>query len=116
MPKVTAAQFQKQFGTYSETAQRTPVTITKHGRDSLVVLSASAYERLKSFDTREAYSVFDLPDDIAEALLNATAPEWTAKYDHEMDEAWNSPNPKSAKSFNTATSGNEKTRKVAKTL
>ena len=49
MAKVTSAQLQKQFGTYSEIAQREPVTITNHGRDSLVLLSAAAYARLKSF-------------------------------------------------------------------
>jgi prevent-host-death family protein len=84
MVRVTAAQLQKQFGAYSEQAQREPVTITRHGRDSLVLLSASDYERLKSFDTRESYSVYDLPDDLAEAILNAKAPEWTSKYDDEI--------------------------------
>ena len=86
MVKVSAGELAKQFGTYAEKAQREPVTITKHGRDSLVLISAEAYERLKSFDTREAYSVFDLPDDVAEAILAATAPEWTAMYDHEVEE------------------------------
>jgi len=85
MPRVSAAQFQKQFGAYSEAAQREPVTITKHGRDSLVLMSAEAYERFKAFDTREAYSTDNLPPDLAEAILHATVPEWTAKYDHEMD-------------------------------
>lgn len=86
MVRISSAEMQKQFGVYSETAQREPVTITKHGRDSLVLLSVADYERLKSFDTREAYSVFDLPDDIAEAILNAKAPEWTAKFNDELDE------------------------------
>jgi len=86
MVRVSAAELQKQFGAYSEKAQREPVTITKHGRDSLVLLSAADYERLKSFDTRESYSVYDLPDDIAEAILNAKAPEWTSQFDHELDD------------------------------
>jgi prevent-host-death family protein len=68
MVRVSAAEIQKQFGAYSETAQREPVTITKHGRDSLVLISAEAYERLKSLDTRKAYHVWDLPDDIVEAM------------------------------------------------
>ena len=79
MIKVSAAELQRQFGSYSEKAQREAVTITKHGRDSLVMISAEAYERLKSFDTRESYSVFDLPDDIAEAILNAELPKVSAR-------------------------------------
>jgi prevent-host-death family protein len=86
MARVTAAQLTKQFGAYSETAQREPVTITKHGRDSLVLISVEAYERLKSFDTREAFLVSELPDDIIEALEKAEPPAWTAMYDHELDE------------------------------
>ncbi len=75
MFRVTAAEAQKQFGLYTEKAQREPVTVTKHGRDSVVMLSVADYERLKSFDTRESYSVFDLPDDLAEAILNIELPE-----------------------------------------
>lgn len=85
MIKVTAAEAQKQFGLYTEKAQREPVTVTKHGRDSVVLISSAAYERLKSFDTREAYSVYDLPDDIAEAILK-TADELAVHIDEESDD------------------------------
>jgi len=85
MIRVTAAEAQKQFGLYTERAQREPVTITKHGRDNVVLLSAEAYERLKSFDTRESYSVYDLPDDLAEAILK-TAEEFAVHLDDEPDE------------------------------
>jgi prevent-host-death family protein len=86
MTRVTAAQFQKQFGTYADEAQRTPVTITKHGRDNLVVLSAAAYERLKSFDTRRVYRVEDAPQEFIDAIMKAEPPAWTAMYNHELDE------------------------------
>lgn len=85
MVKATAAEVQKQFGLYTEKAQREPVTITKHGRDSVVMISSEAYERLKSFDTRESYSVYDLPDDIAEAILK-TAEEFGVHLDEEPDD------------------------------
>ncbi len=68
MVRVSAAELQKQFGTYSEKAQREPVTITKHGRDSLVLVSAEAYERLKSFDTRKHYYAWELPDETVQAM------------------------------------------------
>jgi len=75
MVRVSSAEFQKQFGLYTEKAQREPVTVTRHGRDSVVLLSVADYERLRSYDTREAYSVYDLPDDIAEAILGIELPE-----------------------------------------
>lgn len=74
MVRISAAELQRQLGRYSEKVQREPVTVTKHGRDSFVMLSIADYERLKSFDTREAYSVFELPDDIAEAILAIEVP------------------------------------------
>ena len=85
MIKVSAADAQKQFGVYTEKAQREPVTVTKHGRDSVVMISSEAYERLRSFDTRESYSVYDLPDDIAEAILK-TAEEFGVHLDQEPDD------------------------------
>ena len=38
--RVTASEFQMSFGALSDKARRQPVVITKHGRDSLVVMSA----------------------------------------------------------------------------
>src|SRR5436309_2367898 len=45
--KVTASEFQQAFGALSDKARREPVVITKHGRDSLVVMSAEEWARLK---------------------------------------------------------------------
>ena len=42
---ITTADFIRHFGRYHEEAQRGPLTLTKHGRPSLVVMSAEAYER-----------------------------------------------------------------------
>jgi prevent-host-death family protein len=86
MAKVSSAELQRKFGTYSEIAQREPVTITNHGRDSLVLISISDYERLKSFDTRRAYYVHEAPEEFVRALEVAKAPEWTKMYNHEVDE------------------------------
>ena len=47
MVKVTSAQLIKQFGRYHDAALREPVTVTKHGRDSVVMLSADEYYRLR---------------------------------------------------------------------
>ena len=52
MTKVSAAEFQRAFGTLSDKAAKQPVAITKHGRDHLVLLSAEEYARLKRRDRR----------------------------------------------------------------
>lgn len=87
MVRVSAAEFQKQFGAYSEQAQREPVTITKHGRDSLVLLSSETYELMKeAYYGPKAYLVSEAPEEFVKALDMAKAPEWTSIYDHELDE------------------------------
>lgn len=72
--KVTAREFQRAFGALSDKALEQPVTITKKGRDHLVVLSAKEYARLKLRD-REAGLTVDLPDEWAEAVEKAEVPE-----------------------------------------
>jgi len=54
MVTVTAAELQRQFGRYRDLALKEPVSITHHGRETLVVLSADEYRRLKSLDDRQA--------------------------------------------------------------
>lgn len=50
--RVSAAEFQNNFGRYADAARRTPVTVTRYGRDELVVLSVEEYERLRASDRR----------------------------------------------------------------
>ena len=50
MITITAAELQKQFGRYRDAALTEPVSITHHGRDSIVMLSAYEYNRLKALD------------------------------------------------------------------
>jgi prevent-host-death family protein len=52
MTRVTAAEFQRAFGPLSDKAAREPLTITKHGRDHLVLMAADEYARLKRRDRR----------------------------------------------------------------
>ncbi len=47
MITVSSAQFQKQFGQFRDLAQQEPVKVTSHGRDSVVLLSAAEYLKLK---------------------------------------------------------------------
>ena len=83
MVTVSAAEFQKNFGQYRERAQREPVTVTSYGRDSVVVVSAEEYQRLKSID-QKAFAIWDADQDDLDAILNSEPHPDTALYDHEL--------------------------------
>ncbi|MCX7367137.1 MAG: type II toxin-antitoxin system prevent-host-death family antitoxin [Alphaproteobacteria bacterium] len=44
---VTASEFHRSFGALSDRALKEPISITKQGRDHLVLMSAEEYARLK---------------------------------------------------------------------
>lgn len=71
--KVTAAEVSKSFGQFADKALVEPITITKYGRDHLVLLSAEEYARLKRRD-RQVYRAGDVPDEILAGLEAAEAP------------------------------------------
>ncbi|HEX3917037.1 MAG TPA: type II toxin-antitoxin system Phd/YefM family antitoxin [Caulobacteraceae bacterium] len=71
--RVTASEFQNAFGMLSDRARREPVVITKHGRDSLVVIPVEEWERLKRRDRRVGLTA-DAPDAWIEAVRTAPAP------------------------------------------
>lgn len=83
MVTITAAELQKQFGRYREKAIKEPVSITHHGRESLVMLSADEYKRLKALDDRQALYPWELPADLAEALDSVEIPAEAAQFNHE---------------------------------
>lgn len=85
-PRVSSSEFLKSYGALSRRAQREPVTITNHGQDSLVLISAEEFKRLKSLDTRRAYHPWELPEELKQALEEAEPPAWTAQFDHELDD------------------------------
>ena len=59
--------------------------MTHRGRESLVVLSAGEFRRLKALDARQALYAWELPEDLAEALDESQPPAFTAQFDHELD-------------------------------
>lgn len=81
--KVTASEFQQAFGTLSDKARHEPVVITKHGRDSLVVMSAEEWARLKRRD-RQVGLTAELPEEWVEAVRNAKVPDEFAYLDAEL--------------------------------
>lgn len=82
--KATAAEVGKSFGQFADKALVEPVTITKYGRDHLVLLSADEYARLKRRD-RRVYRAHEVPEDIAAAIEAAEAPSDAAAFNREYD-------------------------------
>ena len=81
--KVTASEFQQSFGSLSDKARHEPVIITKHGRDSLVVMAAEEWERLKRRDRRVGLAA-ELPEEWVEAVRSAKVPEEFGHLDAEL--------------------------------
>jgi PHD/YefM family antitoxin component YafN of YafNO toxin-antitoxin module len=50
MRSVSAVAFQRNFGRYQDEALKQPLSITRNGRERLVVLAAEEYQRLKRRD------------------------------------------------------------------
>lgn len=84
--KVSAAVYQRAFGRYSDLALQEPVSITNHGRELLVLLSATEYRRLKQLDRldRRALRPWQMSAETIQALLAAEPPAEAARYDHEV--------------------------------
>jgi prevent-host-death family protein len=77
MMKVTSAEFQQNIGRFQDAAQQGPVTVTKHGRNHTVLVSASFFEML--LNGRVARKVEDLDDDTLKAISAARVPP---EHDH----------------------------------
>jgi PHD/YefM family antitoxin component YafN of YafNO toxin-antitoxin module len=81
--KVSTADFIKNYGKLADQALGEPVTITKNGRDRLVLLSAQEYDRLKRRD-RRVIRAEDLTDAEIEAIEKAEVPAEYAYLDEEL--------------------------------
>ena len=74
--QVSAAEFQKDPGTYRDMAKVTPVAITENGREQAVLLSAEEYHRLKRRD-REVLGLGDFTaEEIAEIEASTVDPKY----------------------------------------
>lgn len=76
--RVTTAEFIKNYGTLADRALAEPLTITKNGRDRLVLVSAAEYDRLRSRD-RRAIRAGELTGDEIALIAEAEMP---AGYEH----------------------------------
>jgi len=83
MSVVTSAEFQRKLGLYQDKALAEPVTITKNGRERLVLLSVEEYQRLKRRD-RRVFLTSELPEEWIEAVSKAKVPDEHAHLDAEL--------------------------------
>ncbi len=81
--RVTTAEFIKQYGRLADQALSEPVTITKNGRDRLVVISAGEYDRLMRRD-RRAIRATELTDAELALIAKAEVPAEYAYLDEEL--------------------------------
>lgn len=85
--RVSSAEFLKSYGALTDKALSEPVTITRNGRDRLVVLSVEEYERLKQRD-RRVRRIEELTDAEMDAIAKADVPGEYAHLDDELKD-WN---------------------------
>jgi prevent-host-death family protein len=87
MTRVSTADFIKNYGTLADKALREPVTITKNGKDRLVLVSAEEFEHMRR-SYRRVVRIEEWTDEEI-ALLDKTidAIEPNAELDKEL-EGW----------------------------
>jgi PHD/YefM family antitoxin component YafN of YafNO toxin-antitoxin module len=60
--RVSSAEFIRQYGALSDSALTEPVTITRNGRDRLVLMSAAEFERMRRYAPRSR-SIDEITDE-----------------------------------------------------
>ena len=78
MITVSSAEFQRNFGVYQDKALIEPVSITRNGRERIVMVSAEEYHRLKR-RAREALPVGALSDNEIDAIAKT---EMSQRHQH----------------------------------
>ena len=76
--RVSSADFLKRYGALSDSALTEPITITRNGRDRLVLLSATEFERMRRYAPR-VRGIEDLTDEEIAMIAQARAP---SEHDH----------------------------------
>jgi PHD/YefM family antitoxin component YafN of YafNO toxin-antitoxin module len=82
---VSSVEVSKSFGRISRQALESPLTITHHGHDSLVLMSHTEYQRLKSRD-REVLGLGDFTLEDRAAIAASRAPIEAAVFVGELQD------------------------------
>ena len=83
--RVSSADFLKNYGQLTDKALSEPVTITRNGRDRLVVLSVDEYTRLKQRD-RRVLGIDEFTEDEIAAIERSEVPAEREHLDAELDD------------------------------
>lgn len=81
--RVSSAEFIKNYGSITDAALSEPVTITRNGRDRLVLISAEEYGRLKRRD-RQVVSIEDITQDDLELIERSAMESGHEHLDEEL--------------------------------
>ena len=81
--RVSSAEFVKRYGALTDKALSEAVTITRNGRDRLVVLSAEDYARLKRRD-RRVVKLENISEDEMALIATTEVPADYAHLDEEL--------------------------------
>jgi prevent-host-death family protein len=81
--RVSSAEFLKKYGELTDKALSEPLTITRNGRDRLVLLSAEEYSRLKR-RYRRVLSLDEFTDEDIAAIERSEPPAEQAHLDEEL--------------------------------
>lgn len=84
MTTVRSTEFSQAIGRYIRMAQRAPVSVTSHGEETVVLVSAEEFRRLKRRD-REVLLVKDLSAEEIQAIGEARPPEHTKQFNDEIE-------------------------------
>jgi prevent-host-death family protein len=84
MHEVTAQEFHRNFSRYQDEALTRPLTITKHGRPRLVMMSVDEYERLKG-KGRWVGLTSEMTEEDIRAIEAAEIPEEHAYDEEDLD-------------------------------
>ena len=80
---VSSVEFQRKLGLYQDRALVEPVTVTRNGRERVVLISAEEYKRLKRRN-RQVLRPEDFTEADLAAIRNAEPPPEAATFDHEV--------------------------------
>jgi prevent-host-death family protein len=79
LKEFTAQDLQKHLGKVQDAALAAPIAITHRGRRRHVLMSIDEFERLEKAATARAYTLAELPKDLADELATA---EMDARHNH----------------------------------
>ena len=81
--KVTASEFRERFGTLSDRAVESPLTITENGKDRLVLMSVEEFRRLNRRDL-QALAIEEIPQEVADLIAKTEVDPRHAHLDEEL--------------------------------